>query len=70
MTSLDGTGSNFGKEGLIGHIGKRVNDDHFGFASTKQLLQFECRIEAGVSASDNDNASHITPNFLLNQLLI
>ena len=70
MAGFNRAGSNLGEEGLIGHIGKRVDDDHFGFVSTKQLLQFECRIEAGVSATDNDNASHTTPNFLLNQYLI
>ena len=63
VTGFDRPRCHLREERLIGHVGKRIDDDHFGFAATEKLLKLESGVETGVTAADNHNSSHKAPRW-------
>ena len=63
VASLNRASRNLREEGLVGHVRKRIDDDHFGFTSTEKLLKLESGVETGVTAADNHNSSHKAPRW-------
>src|SRR3546814_17041812 len=56
VSRLDGAGGDLGKEGLVGHVGQRVDDGDLRLATTKLLLQLPGCVETCVSATDGEDS--------------
>ena len=63
VTRLNRTRSHLRQEGLVSHVGQRVNHRYFGLTPPQQLFELERRIETGITATHNDNFGHNTPIF-------
>ena len=53
VARLDRAADHLGKERLVGHVRKRLDDGQLRLASTQPLLELPGRVEAGVPAADD-----------------
>ena len=65
VTRLDRACGHLGKERLVRHVGKRVDDGDLGLAGAQPLLELPRRVEPRIATADDENLGHgeWTPQF-------
>ena len=54
MTCLDVAACHLGEEGLVGHVGQRINDGDDATGIRDLVLKFEGHVQADVPAADDE----------------